>query len=217
MNVFFVDERPEHAARQLMDVHVMSTIREGLTMLSAWYHNQDEHEFDLPWPTPTHVNHPMTLWVRSRIGNVVWLVQHVHYAYDEYVRRFKKRDTFKRCQIIIPHLREYFANTYWKTYRSLPPQCMPDEYRVEDMPILAYRQYYVAEKLHLSKWTPPGVKPAWIDDPFPGSAHSTHKDIGVRVPHSIDTSHIKIAPKPKEEKKKEKESGLSAANIKVNL
>ena len=39
-----------------------------------------------------------------------------------------------------------------------PPQCMPDEYKVENDSIQAYRNYYMGEKAYFAKWnytTPP--------------------------------------------------------------
>lgn len=34
---------------------------------------------------------------------------------------------------------------------TLPPTCMPDEYKDDD-PVLAYRQYYIGEKSALLSW-----------------------------------------------------------------
>ena len=178
MNIFYVDDDPVVAARMLNDTHVMSTIREGLTMLACWFADRENqgwyihldeaerktaHLIDLPWPKLSHMNHPMTKWVRSRIGNARWLVSHTLAALDEYRRRFKKQDTFERAQAILPVLDEWFVVTYWKVFRGRPPACVPDEYKVEGDVILSYQLYYIHEKQQLGKWTSPGQPPEWLN------------------------------------------------------
>jgi len=41
------------------------------------------------------------------------------------------------------------------------PQAMPDQYKVSDDPVLAYRQYYLGEKSQLLAYTERGL-PAWV-------------------------------------------------------
>jgi hypothetical protein len=41
-------------------------------------------------------------------------------------------------------------------------QAMPDIYKT-DNPVIAYRSYYIGEKLRFSKWTYPSDVPYWID------------------------------------------------------
>jgi len=33
------------------------------------------------------------------------------------------------------------------------PQCMPDEYKVDNDPIQGYRNYYLNDKAYMAKWT----------------------------------------------------------------
>tara|TARA_Y100000004_G_C8884202_1_gene398963 strand:- start:799 stop:1038 length:240 start_codon:yes stop_codon:yes gene_type:complete len=33
-----------------------------------------------------------------------------------------------------------------------PPQCMPDEYKVENDTVAAYRNYYIQDKYRFAKW-----------------------------------------------------------------
>ena len=41
------------------------------------------------------------------------------------------------------------------------PQCMPEEYKVTNDPITAYRSYYIGEKNGFAKWTKREV-PEWF-------------------------------------------------------
>ena len=41
-----------------------------------------------------------------------------------------------------------------------PPQCMPDEYKVDGNSVAAYRKYYMGEKSGFAKWSK-RRKPLW--------------------------------------------------------
>ena len=42
-----------------------------------------------------------------------------------------------------------------------PPQCMPDQYKVPDDAVKAYRNYYIGEKAYFAKWTKRDM-PEWF-------------------------------------------------------
>ncbi|MBN1906844.1 MAG: hypothetical protein JW927_17315 [Deltaproteobacteria bacterium] len=59
-------------------------------------------------------------------------------------------------------LNEISGLRYKKRGLSEFAQAMPDTYKVEGNPVLAYRKFYIEEKMHFARWTkrdePYGVK-----------------------------------------------------------
>ena len=45
-----------------------------------------------------------------------------------------------------------FALTTEKSAYTSPPQCMPDQYKIPDDAVQAYRNYYIGEKAYFAKW-----------------------------------------------------------------
>ena len=97
----------------------------------------------------THVNHPSAIWARESDANYRWLYNLFCCLCDEYTKRYKKvhkSDT---------KLREFLKNEpmYIDEGPLTPiPQAMPDEYKVENDPILAYRIFYVYSKSRFAEW-----------------------------------------------------------------
>jgi hypothetical protein len=120
-----------------------------------------EHD-QLPY-RPTHLNHPCSIWTRSRLANYAWLLRLAASLGDEYEHRFGKRHgtdpALAWCASHLPPL---------PVGRGAPfAQAMPDQYRHSD-PVIAYRRYYAAEKQILkgkpATWTRRPV-PEWFRQP----------------------------------------------------
>ena len=94
--------------------------------------------------------HPSTKWVRGSLLQYEWTYHLFKFLCSEYTRRFKKvhkTDAKLRETLRTPPSSITDDNTY-----TQPPQCMPDQYKVPDNAVQAYRNYYIGEKAPFAKW-----------------------------------------------------------------
>lgn len=161
MNIFYTDSDPVKAAQNLCDKHVVKMIVESCQMLSTAYRLFSPQKHLIP-PTiykPTHVSHPCTLWVSESLAHYGWLLAHAWAIEEEYQHRYHKYHACRRA------LHELSRTAHFSENISMewvdPPQCMPEQYKVPDHPITAYRQYYRAEKSSFAHWTRRSA-PAWF-------------------------------------------------------
>lgn len=152
MNIFFLDKDPIEAARQYCDKHCIKIILEVAQMLSSAYP---------PGQSPyrhTHLNHPMSVWVRSNRGNFEWALRHGLALCREYTARYgrihKTQEKLEWIQNNPPLLETgSFTN---------PPQCFGKyvECRSQDF-VDGYRKYYQTAKRDIATWknTQP---PSWF-------------------------------------------------------
>ena len=138
----------------------------------------------------THENHPSAIWARSGKGNYLQLLRLFDCLCNEYSRRYKKtHGTFKhfaydghtRLHVHFgktvfqidapPPLGWHRSNTVRQMFVEEPglydhydfPQCMPDQYKVKDNPVLAYRNFYKYEKSQFARYRR-ADKPRWMLD-----------------------------------------------------
>jgi hypothetical protein len=115
----------------------------------------------------THVNHPSTVWARSSIDNVRWLLSYVRGMDREWQSRGHRLHA--SCKVSID------AACYLTAHAKLPegltevPLCMPDELKpCSHLPmseaVQFYRNYYVTCKLDIATW-PAGRTPDWFTKP----------------------------------------------------
>ena len=104
-------------------------------------------------------NHPCTIWARQTSENYCWLADHTLELSREYTFRYsrihKSHDMCKWFSLNIPWNVPFGARTEFA-------QAMPDKYK-DQSSIVAYRRYYVNEKMKFAKWKY-SEKPEWIDD-----------------------------------------------------
>ena len=150
MNIFYVHESPYRSATMLCDKHVVKMILESAQMLSTAHRVLDGDEIadskDLY--KAVHKNHPCTIWTRSSSAHYGWLYEHMSCLMTEYERRYEKTHATYRLHYPLydlPHSIEH--NEF-----SPPPQCMPDQYKVEGDTVQSYRNYYHGEKAYFAKW-----------------------------------------------------------------
>ena len=87
-----------------------------------------------------------------------WAYHLFKYLCHEYTDRFNKvhltdyklRSLLRRPPDLMTKMAEWSSN-YANRYTQ-PPQCMPDEYKVPDDAVQAYRNYYIGEKAGFAKW-----------------------------------------------------------------
>lgn len=184
MNIFYLDTDPVKAAQYMTDSHVVKMILESAQLLSTAHRLLDgemqEHKRLVPgssetpkyrkhkmWVLPderqhimylaTHRNHPSAVWVRERVENYLWLVDHFFALMDEYTFRYGKQHATKKLGYYLQsppfNLKEYDFTP--------PPSAMDNIYIISNDPVINYRNYYKHGKAHLHKWTK-REQPDWM-------------------------------------------------------
>ena len=75
-----------------------------------------------------HYNHPSTIWCRQNAKQYMWLYDHMIALGEEYTKRYNKIHlTITKCK---EPLRQLPLGIPDSTFTE-PPQCMPEEYKVE--------------------------------------------------------------------------------------
>lgn len=165
MNIFAVNDDPRQAANDLCDKHVVKMPLETAQILCT-VANQKGYTAHY---RSTHIHHPVIKWTNESIANWLWLTAHGLELCFEYTRRYNK---IHKCQTIIETM-SYDTNKIWsnshtpedilKKHTSFV-QCMPDQYKCPDDPVLAYRKYYIGDKIRFAKWKKPANPPQWFLD-----------------------------------------------------
>ena len=91
MNIFYLDECPDKAARLQYNKHVVKMILESAQMLCTAHHiyGNDWQRDNVPYKQ-AHLNHPSTMWTRLCRANYMWLYNHMIALGDEYTKRYGK-------------------------------------------------------------------------------------------------------------------------------
>lgn len=156
MNIFFLSYITQVCAQEHVDKHVVKMILETCQLLCSAHYVSDS-SFTPPYKL-THKNHPCAIWVRKSLSNYKWLVDLGLELCKEYTHRYSKiHATQKHLMTLSTNLPPIEDLGFTE-----PVQAMPDEYKNED-PIIAYRNYYNADKKKLHSWKN-RPKPSWIVD-----------------------------------------------------
>lgn len=100
MNLFAVDPLPGMSAIALDDRRLVKMVLETAQLLSTAVH-QGAVFADGEVYRPTHVNHPVSKWVREDARNLGWTFLYFHALLNEYEMRFKRRHA---CNVIAQRL-----------------------------------------------------------------------------------------------------------------
>lgn len=140
MNIFYLSNDPNKAAKFQYNKHVVKMILETAQLLCTAHHEL-ESSVDVPYK-PTHKNHPSAIWVRSSAEAYMWAYEHMLALGAEYTRRYGKEHlTITKCRELLYNLPDSISNSAFKQ----PPQCMPEQYHAESS-VDAYWNYYINEK-----------------------------------------------------------------------
>lgn len=153
MNIFILDDDIETCAQYHCDQHVVKMILESVQMLCTALNKRGE---STPYKS-THVKHPCVLWVEESYDNFRWLNDLTIALNDEYRYRFDKSTDHKSMRVLSEISGYHFAR------RGLTPfaQAMPDQYKVPDNAVAAYRKFYIGDKMGFARWTK-RERPGWI-------------------------------------------------------
>lgn len=171
MNIFVVDEDPVTAANMLCDKHCIKMILESCQLLSTAHHVLDGQQttvtgkrtyktYESKKPDllkATMINHPCTIWVRESRENYLWLWKHAYAMCKEYTRRYGK--VHKLEALLLGALYDPPKNIA-KVKLTPFAQAMPDTCKDKNA-IVAYRRYYINEKVAIAKWKNSQV-PEWF-------------------------------------------------------
>lgn len=145
MNIFVLELDVEKCARYHADQHVVMMILESALMLCTVL---DDHGIDTPYRA-THRHHPCTRWTGESLNNWKWLKALALCLNQEYRWRYQRKVDHKSAVIInelpLPPIEAKGLTEF--------AQAMPDEYKVTDDAVRAYRNYYISEKAAFATWT----------------------------------------------------------------
>ena len=141
MNIFYLHPDAYKAAAYHYDKHKVKMILEAAQMLCTAHHHYGDGD-NVPYKK-AHYNHPSTIWARTNCFNYMWLYDYMIALGDEYTKRYNKKHlSITRCEKVLLTLP---TNIPVEPFTQ-PPQCMPDEYKVEGNSVKAYWNYYINEK-----------------------------------------------------------------------
>ena len=158
MNIFRVDNDPVKSAQMLCDKHIVKMPLETAQMLCSVWHRYGQGT-NVPYKE-VHKKHPCTLWAGDSMDNYNWLWQHGMELCFEYTRRYNK--IHKSQQVIMDLSYPSPSKFIFDNRVGTPqPQCMPDEYKVLDNAVQAYKNYYIGAKSKIAQWNKSRSVPAW--------------------------------------------------------
>jgi len=155
MNIFYINEDPIIAARELADDHIRKMQIESAQMCcTAHWETGNEAPYKR-----AHKNHPSTIWTRQSIHHYRWLVKHGLEICNEFEKRYGKVHATKQVLLWCKDNEPNLSNNEFVE----PPQCMPEEFRKEDT-IEAYKNFYINDKVKVKKldWKKLNNKPKWV-------------------------------------------------------
>lgn len=98
----------------------------------------------------SHMNHPCGVWTRESDSNYRWLFRLFQETSAEYTHRYGKiHKTWTDVSSFLSRPPRNIAAGDLTQF----PQAMGDEFKVQDDPITAYRNYYLGPKAAFAKWT----------------------------------------------------------------
>ena len=165
MNLFILSENQEECVKLMMDKHIIKIILEAAQMLSTNKRILDPenlHEYNDIVYKQTHMNHPVTKWVRESFQNWCWTIKLCEEMHREWQYRYNHHKQHKSF-IIIEYLRDnppplsnFIKNEFTKFALA-----MPDEYKTTS-PVESYRNYYNSpDKKKIASWKNRPV-PEWF-------------------------------------------------------
>ena len=141
MNIFYLHQDPEKAARYQYNKHVVKMILESAQILCTVHHKYMGDDADVPYKA-THRNHPSTLWASETANNYAWLYDHFVALSDEYKKRYGKEHlSYTKCKNKV----NFLPGGMLEVGLTDMPQCMPDEYK-DECSVQAYWNYYINGK-----------------------------------------------------------------------
>lgn len=172
MNIFFLSFNPQQCAAMYCDQHVNKILLEIVQMLYTAWHTLGNPGWNNTAPfnvkrtqrgyRKAHLNHPMTMWVRSSRENYVFTTKlGIALALEFYKRYNHVHACSKHVLWLYENVPDNFVLTespkaYYSSHGYLEtltrvPECMPEQYHQKDI-VGAYMAFYRGEKLRFARW-----------------------------------------------------------------
>ena len=149
MNIFILDLDVKKCAQYHVDKHVVKMILETAQLLCGVHHVTGHDTGHVPYKL-SHKNHPCAIWARESLTNYLYLCELGLELCNEYTYRYGKTHlTDTKLRVL---LNEIPNNITLGSY-SEPPQCMPEDVKVQNDSISAYHKYYANYKKGFAVWT----------------------------------------------------------------
>lgn len=160
MNLFILSLNHKQCAIYMIDKHISKMILEAVQMLCGAKRvlDPDGDHTGLYRIAKSHINHPVTIWIRTSLENYMWTLDMVDAMHEEWQYRYQ-------------HTKEHKSYTLAKLLRENPPSnfpesgltpfalAMPDEHKTDD-PVESYRSYY-RTKVDFASWKRRDI-PEWF-------------------------------------------------------
>ena len=156
MNIFVLDHDIKKCAQYHCDQHVVKMILESVQLLCTALNKKG---FKTPYKS-THINHPCVHWIEKSYDNFLWLRSLTVELNQEYKYRYQKVQDHKSMAVLDELINYRFQSIGLTSFA----QAMPDEFKVKDDAVTAYRQFYLGEKSQFAKWTKRAA-PEWYCNP----------------------------------------------------
>lgn len=155
MNLFILSLSVTECAEFMFDKHVSKIILEAAQMLSTAVNTIDP-EHKLNTYKSCHLNHPVSIWVRTSLENFMWTIDLVEAMHNEWkYRNDHPPSKLHKSYEIAMYLKENHPSPDKFQSRGLTEfaQAMPVEFKDDD-PVIAYRKYYQldAHKRKIATW-----------------------------------------------------------------
>jgi len=166
MNIFAVNDDPFLAARDLPDKLVIKMPTESLQLLTPWAfnaHSAYTQKIDgTNYGIKGFAHHPCAKWLYESPSNVHWLLEHAFGMVDEYWQRYNKdHGTLYGLNQIRTLVYKKHNKENSKDHTPFV-QAMPEEFKIPNDPVTAYRNYINGYKGY-AEWRY-SKKPDWWDE-----------------------------------------------------
>jgi hypothetical protein len=165
MNLFILSLDPAKIAEYMMDKHVSKILLEAVQMLCTAKRilDPEDEKTNSKIYKLAHINHPVSIWVRSSLANFMWTLQLVEDIHYEWKYRYDHPDTSHKSYLVAQLLNESIPDPCKFEKVGLTPfaLAMPDVYKTDD-PVESYRNYYMSEeKQRIASWNKTRDPPDW--------------------------------------------------------
>jgi hypothetical protein len=172
MNIFYLDTDPKLAAQYHCDKHVVKMIIEYAQLMSTAHRlldgtlyldktansrsikrwKLDDYREPILYKA-SHINHPSAVWARQELSHYQWLWNLASELCQEYRFRYGgTTDKQHKTSLVIQSLSYAPNNITRKGIFTDPPQAMPDDVKIINDSVEAYRNYYRVYKRKFATW-----------------------------------------------------------------
>jgi hypothetical protein len=160
MNIFWLDEDPEKAARYHCDKHVTKMLVEYGQILSTAAWKCDFHDPERMYEPIPGLNPKVHDWASESLANFIRLYDLAIALHDEYIHRYGgTHGTYDKVLSKLDITEARIPNDG----PTDPPLCMPDTYKVDGDTVASYRNFYIHGKDWSLSWFKRDV-PDWYKD-----------------------------------------------------